>query len=62
VSSVLSLEPLALLALLSPSFPPCPVASFSNSLRSSPRPMMIIFGGWCWFGLSAGMLDHGLER
>lgn len=44
MSSVLSLLPLALFALLSPSFPPCPVASLSNSLMSSPKPMMMI---WC---------------
>ena len=40
MSSVLSLLPSELFALLSPSWPPCPVASSSNSLISSPRPIL----------------------
>lgn len=68
VSSVLSLLPLlrdvsagrwmaeatyALLALLSPSFPPCPVASCSNSLMSSPNPMMTVV----WFEVCRLSID-----
>jgi hypothetical protein len=30
-----------LVALFCPSLPPCPVASFSNSLMSSPKPILI---------------------